>query len=199
MLQLVSLLHSCGIAVIDSIGAQNDMLMWLMSEAKGVERSPEGLARRLLLVNFAAINATSLVRGVIPFRPPSGSHSHCLYMVQMVTQVLCRLLSNPEYFEPLRQEVEAAVAEEGWTKAGMDKMRKIDSFLRETQRVDVESIGLLASSRCFAAADIGSSSDANMSHVTPLHIFQWRDRSSRHGHCAPGPCYPFRRRDIPER
>jgi hypothetical protein len=39
----------------------NDMLMWLMSEAKGVERSVEGLARRLLVVNFAAIFTTSLV------------------------------------------------------------------------------------------------------------------------------------------
>jgi hypothetical protein len=38
---------------------QNDMLMWLMSEAKGVERSVEGLARRLLTVNFAAIHSTS--------------------------------------------------------------------------------------------------------------------------------------------
>jgi hypothetical protein len=37
------------------------MLMWLMSEAKGVERSVEGLARRLLLVNFAAIFTTSIV------------------------------------------------------------------------------------------------------------------------------------------
>jgi len=49
---------------------------------------------------------------------------------------LYRLLSNPEYIEPLRQEVEAVVAEEGWTKAAMDKMHKIDSFLRESQRVD---------------------------------------------------------------
>jgi hypothetical protein len=40
--------------------SQNDMLMWLMSEAKGVERSVEGLARRLLLVNFAGIHTTSL-------------------------------------------------------------------------------------------------------------------------------------------
>ena len=40
---------------------QNDMLMWLMSEAKGVERSLEGLARRLLVVNFSAIHTTSLV------------------------------------------------------------------------------------------------------------------------------------------
>jgi hypothetical protein len=43
---------------------QNDMLMWLMSEAKGVERSLEGLARRLLMVNFAAIFTTSLVSHV---------------------------------------------------------------------------------------------------------------------------------------
>jgi hypothetical protein len=38
--------------------------------------------------------------------------------------------------EPLRREVEAVVAEEGWTRAGMDKMHKIDSFVRETQRMD---------------------------------------------------------------
>ncbi|KAH9061886.1 cytochrome P450 [Lactarius vividus] len=92
----------------------NDLLMWLMSEAKGVERSLEGLARRMLLVNFAAIHTTSIT----------------------FTNALYRLLSNPEYVELLRHDVETAVAEEGWTKAGMDKMHKIDSFLRETQRLD---------------------------------------------------------------
>jgi hypothetical protein len=40
-------------------GFQNDMLMWLMTEATGVERSVEGFARRLLFVNFAAIHTTS--------------------------------------------------------------------------------------------------------------------------------------------
>jgi cytochrome P450 len=49
---------------------------------------------------------------------------------------LYRLLENPEYIEPLRQEVDAVTTEEGWTKAGIDKMHKIDSFLRETMRVD---------------------------------------------------------------
>ncbi|KAH9047277.1 cytochrome P450 [Lactarius hengduanensis] len=92
----------------------NDMLMWLMSESKGVERSLEGLARRMLVVNFAAIHSTSTT----------------------FTNVLYHLFSNPEYVEPLRQDVETAVAEEGWTKAGLDKMHKIDSFLRETQRMD---------------------------------------------------------------
>ena len=47
-----------------------------------------------------------------------------------------RLLAHPENIEPLRQEVDAVIREEGWTKAGIDKMYKIDSFLRETQRLD---------------------------------------------------------------
>jgi hypothetical protein len=49
---------------------------------------------------------------------------------------LYRLLANPEYLEPLREEVDTVIREEGWTKAGVDKMHKIDSFLKETQRVD---------------------------------------------------------------
>ena len=61
-------------------------------------------------------------------------------MLQTLTQVFYRLVDNPEYVEPLRQEVEAVIAEEGWTKAGIDKMNKIDSFIRETQRLDVQGI-----------------------------------------------------------
>ena len=34
--------------------------MWYMNEAKGVERSVEGVARRLLVLNFASIHTTSL-------------------------------------------------------------------------------------------------------------------------------------------
>jgi hypothetical protein len=56
---------------------------------------------------------------------------------------LYRLLANPEYVEPLRKDVEAAVAEEGWTKAGLDKMYKIDSFVRESQRLDSLNIGFV--------------------------------------------------------
>jgi len=94
--------------------APNDMLMWFMNEAKGVERSPEGLARRLLGSNFAAIHTTSM------------TFTHAFY----------HLLSHPEYIEPLRQEVEAVIEEEGWTRAGIDRMQKLDSFVRETLRID---------------------------------------------------------------
>jgi hypothetical protein len=44
---------------------QNDILLWLMSEAKGVEKSLDGLARRMLAINFAAIHTTSLVSCIV--------------------------------------------------------------------------------------------------------------------------------------
>ena len=56
--------------------------------------------------------------------------------MQTFTQTFYRLLAHPEYTEPLRQEVESVVAKEGWTRAGMDQMHKIDSFVRESQRMD---------------------------------------------------------------
>jgi hypothetical protein len=60
--------------------------------------------------------------------------------MQSFTTAFSYLLSNPEYIEPLRHDVENAVATEGWTKAGMDKMLKIDSFLRESQRISGPAI-----------------------------------------------------------
>ncbi|KAJ7049335.1 cytochrome P450, partial [Mycena amicta] len=38
------------------------------------------------------------------------------------------------YVGPLREELAAAVAEDGWTKTAMSKCIKLDSFLRESQR-----------------------------------------------------------------
>ena len=37
--------------------------------------------------------------------------------------------------EPLREEVESIIAEEGWSKASIGKMRKLDSFLKESMRL----------------------------------------------------------------
>jgi Cytochrome P450 len=111
---------------------QNDLLMWHMTRARGVEKCIEGFARRMLMMNLAAIHTTSTVSVDISI--------YYTFLIiarqQTVTQVLYRLLANPEYLEPLREEVDAAIREEGWTKAGIDKMYKLDSFLRETQRLD---------------------------------------------------------------
>ena len=61
------------------------------------------------------------------------------FILQAFVHVLYYLATLPEYMQPLREEVEEVVKSEGWTKAGLDQMHKIDSFIRETQRL--HSIG----------------------------------------------------------
>lgn len=101
----------------------NDFLMWLMEAAQGEERTVPNLARRILSTNFAAIHTSSI------------SFTHALY----------RLADNPQCVPEMREEIEAVVAADGWTKIAMGKMNKLDSFLRECQRMD--GIGLLVMGR----------------------------------------------------
>jgi hypothetical protein len=46
-------------------------------------------------------------------------------------------MGHPEYIEPLREEARTIIDEEGGiTKRGLDKMKKLDSFLKESQRMN---------------------------------------------------------------
>ena len=64
--------------------------------------------------------------------------------IQSLTHVLYDLAAHPEWMQPLRDEVEALVAEHGWTKNALNKMWKLDSLLREGLRVN--GIGISTSS-----------------------------------------------------
>ncbi|KAF7342895.1 Cytochrome P450 [Mycena sanguinolenta] len=90
----------------------NDLISWLLEYAKGEERTPHMLTQRMLMVNFVAIHTSA----------------------NSFTQALFHLAQGPEYVGPLREEIEAVIAEEGWTKSAMSKCIKLDSFLRESQR-----------------------------------------------------------------
>ena len=50
-------------------------------------------------------------------------------------QALYQLSYHPQYIEPLREEIASVVAESGWSKKSIDRLNKLDSFIRETQRV----------------------------------------------------------------
>ncbi|KAF8637691.1 hypothetical protein AX16_010766 [Volvariella volvacea WC 439] len=91
----------------------NDLVSWLLDYAQPHQREERELVIRILVVNFAAIHTTTM------------AFTHALYDIA----------SRPEYVESLREEIQKIVDEEGWTKAAMGKMRKLDSFIRESQRV----------------------------------------------------------------
>jgi cytochrome P450 len=55
---------------------------------------------------------------------------------QTLTHALYHLAAQPEYTEMIRQEIEPIIEKEGWTKTAMLQMQKLDSFLRESARLN---------------------------------------------------------------
>ncbi|TBU30176.1 cytochrome P450 [Dichomitus squalens] len=53
-----------------------------------------------------------------------------------LTHALYDLATHPGFIQPLRDEIESVIAADGWTKRGMNNLWKLDSFLRESQRVN---------------------------------------------------------------
>nr|BAD94560.1 cytochrome P450 [Phanerodontia chrysosporium] len=92
----------------------NDVLQWIIDEVTARNQGEDEVARIVLFINFGAIETTSFA----------------------VTHALYDIISRPGLADVLREEVEAAVATEGWTKAATNKMRKLDSVLRESQRLN---------------------------------------------------------------
>ena len=111
---------------------QNDMLQWIVEEAKTRDQGPYEVARMLLLINFAAIHTSSTVS----LNAPHINIRHVTGTIQSLTHALFHLASSPEYIIPLRNEVEGIIAQDGWTKNAMGKMWKLDSFMRESQRIN---------------------------------------------------------------
>ncbi|KAJ7333989.1 cytochrome P450 [Mycena albidolilacea] len=93
-------------------GKPNDLISWLLEIAVGDQRTPTDLALRILGTNMASIHTSSMA----------------------FTHALFDLTTHPEHFLPMREEAERVIGEEGWTKAALNNMTKIDSFLRESQR-----------------------------------------------------------------
>ncbi|KAI0783163.1 cytochrome P450 [Abortiporus biennis] len=92
----------------------NDMLMWIIETAISKGQDIDVMARMVLLTDFAAIHTTT------------NSFVHAVY----------HLAANPEFIQPLREEITAVVQKEGWSKAAMASMKRLDSFLRESQRLN---------------------------------------------------------------
>ncbi|PRP84416.1 hypothetical protein PROFUN_08096 [Planoprotostelium fungivorum] len=95
----------------------NDLLQWLLEHAR--EHAPEDynlrmITLRMLSVNFGAIHTSSM----------------------SFTQALYTLGTRPDWAEAMRQEVLQVTSEHGWSKQSMSRMRKLDSFLKESQRVN---------------------------------------------------------------
>ncbi|KAI6089470.1 cytochrome P450 [Hypoxylon rubiginosum] len=100
----------------------NDFLQWSITQAAALgdpyHASPDTLSGRILLLNFASIHTSSFA----------------------ITHVLLDLASStsPAQLEELRAEIASVLAAHGgtWNKRALAAMEKLDSAMRESQRVN---------------------------------------------------------------
>jgi len=60
-----------------------------------------------------------------------------------IIQALYDLALHPEFQTPIRDEIETVLAQHGgWTKPALTEMKKLDSTLRESQRLHPVTTGL---------------------------------------------------------
>lgn len=98
----------------------NDLLQWTMDAADENDRRPDKLAHRQLALTIASIHTSTMCA------------AHCLY----------DMCHRREYFEPLREEaVQILREDDGWNKSVLNKMRKLDSFLKESLRFNPVFLG----------------------------------------------------------
>ena len=96
-----------------------DLLQMMMDNASEYDGQPQKLAHRLLILILAAQHTTSMA----------------------ACQALFDLCARPEYIDILRAEVKDVTdREQGFQKQSLTHMRKLDSFLRESQRLSPPSL-----------------------------------------------------------
>jgi len=95
----------------------NDLISWLIQDAAPADKTVPGITLRVLIVNMAAIHTSTLA----------------------LVNALFDLTTYPNHIKPMREEAERAILQDGWTKAALNNMHQVDSFLRESQRMNGSS------------------------------------------------------------
>ncbi|THC99150.1 hypothetical protein EYZ11_001401 [Aspergillus tanneri] len=96
-----------------------DALDWLAEVANG---RPLNMTRSQISMSLAAIHTSS----------------------NLVLNIMYDLIAYPEYIQPLRDEIKAVLEEDGvLKKSSLLKMKKLDSVMKETQRLNPVSLAFL--------------------------------------------------------
>lgn len=95
-----------------------DFVQWFSESAKGRDAEPEAIVMKVLFVIVAAMHTSALTA------------IHAIY----------DLCAHPEHMEELRDEAIKEIGTNGWTEGSLLKLRKMESFLRESGRTNSAGI-----------------------------------------------------------
>lgn len=109
--------------------------MWLVDVAVENGYTNENSILYLLLIEFVALHTAAMVR----ICPSLKVHLGLTRGKQSFTHALYYLAADPSLAGPMRAEVEAVLKEENGdigSRTAVSKLKYIDSFLRESQRLN---------------------------------------------------------------
>ena len=105
-----------------------------MDELTPLGYTEDDIIESLFILEFASLHSTAMVCTL-----NRADVFRCLIRVplQSLTHGLFVLAADPDYASLLRKEVDATYKEAGgtWSKESVSKLRRVDSFLKEAQRV----------------------------------------------------------------
>lgn len=118
----------------DKTAKPNDMLQYIMDSPIAGDWSFEKQSEIHLVTAFSSIQATG----------------------QVGVNALFDLCAHPEYVQPLRDEINTVMDEEDgvMSKKALAKMVKLDSFIKESQRLNPSQLSTFLTLHAFAAADV---------------------------------------------
>ncbi len=100
----------------------------------------------MVLLSISSVHNLSFV-SLIAIQSSININSLSCFL-QLLGHVLFNLATYTSYVKPLREEISSVVRTEGWTKAALDKMHKLDSFVKESQRLHGSDAGMFGPENC---------------------------------------------------
>lgn len=86
------------------------------------------------MLDLAAIHTSTIVSCPVLFARRPGI-PETLFLFQSFIHALFHVAANSGYADVLRQEAKEIIGNEGWSKESLGMMHKLDSFLKECQRM----------------------------------------------------------------
>jgi hypothetical protein len=119
----------------------NDLLQWIVDASPAKERTVKDIAERIMGLNIAAIHTTTAVGFHISRRPVLKWSGNADPKSYLLTATLAHLAAEPaKYIPALRDELETNSENGRVLQNTMTSATQLDSFLRETGRLNLISI-----------------------------------------------------------
>lgn len=146
----------------------SDGIQWLIAAAGARAKSVFELADEQLFLSIASVHSTSA----------------------SLLSIVHDLADSAQYREEILDEMQRVQKEHGttWTKASLAKLNKLDSFMKESQRVNPIGLGKASKACRWKLSSIHTEvihSDRYPSRRQTIHIQRWLPPPRQHTHLLP--------------